>query len=218
MRAIFATIAMCGALAACSAPQVPDDQDQYFDNITPDPTALAAENNRLRAAETGGTATPQNVQLPAGTQQAVATENAEISQTQDFKVVTQKETIASDAAKLAALKQTYKVIEPEALPQRRGQSVNLAAYALSQKHAVGTKKFRRISGSGGCGRYRNDPDAAQREFLKSGGPEKDRKRLDGDGDGFACGWNPDKYRSLLQNVEATPVVTPTATDLPATDS
>jgi hypothetical protein len=222
MRAIFATIAMCSALAACSAPQVPNDQDQYFDNITPDPTALAAENNRLRAAETGGTTSTQNVQLPGdtgtATQQAVVTENAEISQTQDFKVVTQKETIASDAAKLAALKQTYKVIEPEALPQRRGQSVNLAAYALSQKHSVGTKKFRRFSGSGGCGRYRNDPDAAQREFLKSGGPAKDRKRLDGDGDGFACGWNPDKYRSLLQNVEATPAVTPTVTELPSTDS
>lgn len=218
MRAIFATLAVCGVLAACAAPQNPNDQDQYFDNITPDPSALQAENNRLRTAETG---TLQTVQLPnataATTTQAVGSENAAISQTQDFKVVTQQETIASDAAKLAALKQTYTVIEPEALPTRRGQSVNLAAYALSQKHAVGTKKFRRFSGSGGCGRYRNDPDAAQREFLKSGGPAKDRKRLDGDGDGFACGWNPDKYRSLVQTTEVTPA-TPTVTDLPATDS
>lgn len=218
MRAIFATIATCGVLAACAEPQSPNDQDQYFDNITPDPSALPAENNRLRTAETG---TGQTVQLPAdGTvtaAQPVVTENASISRTQNFKVVTQQETIASDAAKLAALKQTYTVFEPEALPQRRGQGVNLAAYALSQKHAVGTKKFRRFAGSGGCGRYRNGPDAAQREFLKSGGPTKDRKRLDGDGDGFACGWNPDKYRSLLQNVETTPVA-PTVTELPTTDS
>ena len=168
MRAIFATVAICSVLAACAAPQNPNDQDQYFDNITPDPSALQAENNRLRTAETG---TSQTVQLPSGTTtqvatQPVVTENAAISQTQDFKVVMQQETIASDAAKLAALKQTYTVIEPEALPTRRGQSVNLAVYALSQKHAVGTKKFRRFSGSGGCGRYRNDPEAAQREFLK----------------------------------------------------
>ncbi len=218
MRAIFASIMTCSVLVACAAPQVPNDQDQYFDNITPDPSALQAENNRLRTAETGA---GQTVQLPAdGTAtaaQPVVTENASISRTQDFKVVTQQETIASDAAKLAALKQTYTVIEPEALPTRRGQGVNLAAYALSQKHAVGTKKFRRFSGSGGCGRYRNDPDGAQREFLKSGGPAKDRKRLDGDGDGYACGWNPDIYRSLLQNVEATPA-TPTVTDLPSTES
>lgn len=215
MRAIFATIAACGVLAACGAPQVPNDQDQYFDNITPDPSALQTENTRLRTAETG---TAQTVQLPADGTGAtpVATENAAISRTQDFKVVTEQETIASDAAKLAALKETYTVIEPEALPTRRGQSVNLAAYALSQKHAVGTKKFRRFAGSGGCSRYRTDPDAAQREFLKSGGPEKDRKRLDGDGDGYACGWNPDTYRSLLQNVEATPA-TPTVTELPTTE-
>lgn len=213
MRAILATLATCSVLAACGAPQVPNDQDQYFDNIAPNPSALQAETNRLQAAEAG---TTQTVQLPSegATTQPIVTENAAISQTQDFKVVTQQETIASDAAKLAALKQTYTVIEPEALPQRRGQGVNLAAYALSQKHAVGTKKFRRFAGSGGCSRYRNDPDAAQREFLKSGGPAKDRKRLDGDGDGYACGWNPDSYRSLLQNVEATPTVT----EIPSTDS
>ena len=109
------------------------------------------------------------------------------------------------------------MIEPEALPQRRGGSfVNLAAYALSQKHMVGTKKFRRFSSSGGCSRYSNDPDAAQREFLKSGGPARDRKHLDGDGDGYACGWSPEKYRNLLKNIEVKPAV-PTITELHSTD-
>lgn len=216
MRAILTTIAICGVLAACAAPQGPNDQDQYFDNITPDPAALEAENNRLRTAETGSS--QQTVQLPSestGTRNPAATENAAISNTQDFKAVTAQETIASDAAKLAELKQSYKVIEPEALPTRGRTGVNLAAYALSQKHAVGTKTFSRFNtGSGGCSRYRNDPDAAQRAFLDAGGPAKDRKRLDGDGDGFACTWNPDKYRSLLQNVDTSPTVT----ELPTTES
>ncbi len=215
MRVLLTAVAVCGVLTACAAPQAPNDQDQYFDNITPDPSALQAENNRLRSAETG-TATAQTVTLPSDTAtDTVVTENAEISRTQDFKVVTEKETIASDAAKLAALKESYTVIEPEALPTRKGSRVNLAAYALSQKHAVGTKKFRRFSlGSTGCSRYRKDPDAAQIAFLEAGGPAKDRRRLDGDGDGFACDWNPETYRSLLQNVEATPVVSET----PASDS
>ena len=219
MRAILTTIAMCGVLAACAAPQRPNDQDQYFDNITPDPAALEAENSRLRTAETG--TGEQTVQLPSettGKRKPAVTENAAISNTQDFKAVTAQETIASDAAKLAELKQSYKVIEPEALPTRGRTGVNLAAYALSQKHSVGTKNYSRFNtGSGGCSRYRTDPDAAQRAFLDAGGPAKDRKRLDGDGDGFACSWNPDKYRSLLQNVGTTPT-TPTVTELPSTDS
>ena len=219
MRAIFISLAICGVLAACAAPQRPNDQDQYFDNITPDPAALDAENQRLRTAETGGATSTQTVQLPSdggAAATAVGTENASISQTQDFNVVTQQETIASDAAKLAALKETYTVIEPEALPTRSGgNDVNLASYALSQKHAVGTKKFRRFSlESSGCSRYRKDADAAQRAFLQAGGPEKDRRRLDGDGDGFACDWNPDRYRNLLQNVETTPTA---ITELPSTE-
>lgn len=107
MRVLLTAVAVCGVLTACAAPQAPNDQDQYFDNITPDPSALQAENNRLRSAETG-TATAQTVTLPSDTAtDTVVTENAEISRTQDFKVVTEKETIASDAAKLAALKESY---------------------------------------------------------------------------------------------------------------
>ncbi len=219
MRAILSSLAVCSLLVACGAPQAPNDQDQYFDNITPDPAALQAQDNRLRAAETGTTA--QNVQLPAETTNttvAVGQENAAISNTQDFKAVTEKETIASDAAKLAALKESYTVIEPEALPQRSGDGVNLAAYALSQKHAVGTRVYRRFSvGGNNCGRYRTDPDGAQRAFLKAGGPAKDRRRLDSDGDGFACGWNPDRYRSLLQQTTAVTPETPAVTEQTATD-
>lgn len=185
-------LAIAALLAACT-PTPPNDGEQYFDNITPDPSALAAEEERLALAE--NTVNVRRVKRKAT---APADQKATgISRTQDFSVVTEQETIESDAAKLAALKKEYKVVEPTAVPTRDG-SVNLAAYAVSQSNAVGTKVYRRFNiGISNCGRYRDDPDGAQRAFLEAGGPEKDRKRLDPDGDGFACGWNPDTYRRLL---------------------
>ncbi len=193
MRRLVFTVLAAGLVAGCTT-QSPNDQDQYFDNITPDPVALQTENQRLATAE-GGVST---VQLPADGGGA-APENlpSGISNTQDFEAVVEQESIASDAAKLAALRQSYTVVDPEPLPQRR-DDVNLAAYAISQKQAVGVRTYNRSSSNmSNCSRYRNDPDAAQRRFLESGGPERDRNNLDTDGDGFACGWNPDLYRNLL---------------------
>jgi hypothetical protein len=137
---------------------------------------------------------------PSDAQAAVIGEpnNPTISQSQDFAVASAQDTIESDAARLEALKQDYRVIEKTDVATR-GSSVNLAAYALSQKQPIGEKTYSRSSGSAGqCGRYRNDPEEAQRVFLTIGGPQKDRRGLDRDGDGFACDWNPDVYRALLQ--------------------
>ncbi|GGA13319.1 hypothetical protein [Neptunicoccus cionae] len=195
MRSFVVTVLAAGLVAGCTT-QSPNDQDQYFDNITPDPIALQTERERLTAAENGGDA----VQLPGSdgsTPSAPENRPSGISNTQDFQAVVEQESIASDAAKLAALRQSYTVVDPEPLPQRR-TDVNLAAYAISQKQAVGARTYKRSSSSmSSCSRYRNDPDAAQRRFLEAGGPERDRSNLDPDGDGFACSWNPDLYRNLL---------------------
>ena len=40
-------------------------------------------------------------------------------------------------------------------------------------------------------------DEAQTDFLKMGGPQKDKRGIDPDGDGYACGWSPAVYRSLI---------------------
>lgn len=79
---------------------------------------------------------------------------------------------------------------------------NLAAYALSVKHAPGTPVYPRggmhlVSSEKACARFVS-PDLAQIAFLEAGGPEKDRKNLDPDGDGFACGWDPRPFRAALQ--------------------
>ena len=36
------------------------------------------------------------------------------------------------------------------------------------------------------------------QFLAAGGPERDRKGIDPDGDGFACGFNPAPFRAAKQ--------------------
>ena len=45
-----------------------------------------------------------------------------------------------------------------------------------------------------CARYPTDA-AAQEAFLKAGGPQRDSKKLDPDGDGFACGFDPTPFQS-----------------------
>ncbi len=70
----------------------------------------------------------------------------------------------------------------------------LTRYAQSQRHAVGTAVFPRVGGSAAdaakaCARSTN-PNAAQLQFLASGGPQQDPLGMDPDGDGFVCGWTP----------------------------
>ncbi len=196
MRAIILTVVAGTVLAACT-PSNPNDGAQYFDSITPNAATLAAEEQKLARVENGTTPTEAGPSAPiiASNPQGTAT----ISDSQSFARTKERETIESDAAKIAALKSTYQQVSPTAVPTRSG-GVNLAAYALKQTNAVGERVYRRFNvGLSNCSRYRNDADAAQRAFLSAGGPEKDSRRLDPDGDGFACTWNPDFYRSLLQN-------------------
>ncbi len=192
-------------LVACTATQ-PNDADQYFDSITPDPASLerTAAENRLKQAEgrapAGETVT---VDLAANTTKPieVVTEgDGTISTSQDFKVVKSRETIASDAAKLEELKQDYEIVQPVATPTR-GSGINLAKYALSQTNPVGQKAYSRSILTGRraekkCAAYASADDA-QLDFLRSGGPQSDRRGIDPDGDGYACGWSPEVFRSMV---------------------
>lgn len=132
------------------------------------------------------------VQRPAG-----------ISDEQDFNAVSARETIESDAERIARARQQYQVIQPGALPTRTGDTgPNIVAFALSTTHAPGTPTYRR-SGFGNrdpfanCGRFAS-ADLAQEAFLEAGGPERDRQGLDPDGDGFVCGWDPRPFRAARQ--------------------
>ena len=112
-----------------------------------------------------------------------------------------RETIESDAERLRAQREAYTQVQPTAVPRRPSSGPNIVEYALSTTNPVGVKLYRRSPFSGqaqferNCSRYASD-DIAQEAFLEAGGPERDRLRIDPDGDGFACGWNPAPFRRL----------------------
>ena len=126
-----------------------------------------------------------------------------ISDEQDFSAVAARETIESDAERIAQQRAQYEVIAPTALPQRSGNTgPSIVQFALSTTHAPGVQMYKRGSlfqknPLVTCAKYAS-PDLAQEQFLAKGGPEKDREGLDPDGDGFACGWDPRPFRTVLQ--------------------
>lgn len=76
---------------------------------------------------------------------------------------------------------------------------NVAAFALSTTHTIGERVYRRFPLRLGrpevrCGDFRTT-DLAQDWFLENGGPERDPAGLDPNGDGFACNWDPERYRA-----------------------
>jgi hypothetical protein len=129
--------------------------------------------------------------------------SAGISAENDFEAVGDARSIESDAARIAANRQQYQVAAVEALPSRTdGGGPNIVEYALQTKHNPGTQVYKRSSLNTGrternCAAF-TGPDIAQMEFLKNGGPEKDRQNLDPDGDGFACGWDPRPFRKAVR--------------------
>ena len=142
---------------------------------------------------------PEGIKVETGEIQTGG--HSTISDEQDFSAVSARETIESDKERIARNRAQYEVIQPTAVPQRvGGGGPNIVAFALSTTHAPGTPVYRR-SGFGGkgaaCGRYASS-DLAQEAFLADGGPERDRKGLDADGDGFACGWDPRPFRAAKQ--------------------
>ena len=122
-----------------------------------------------------------------------------ISDEQDFNAVASRETIESDAERIARNRAQYVVIQPTDVPQRPDASgPNIVEYAIRTTNAPGQQLYSRsairlTSPEAACARYRS-PDLAQEAFLASGGPDRDPKGLDPDGDGFACAWDPRPFR------------------------
>ena len=130
------------------------------------------------------------------------TDNPTISDEQDFAAVSTRETIESDRDRLQRQRDSFAAAEPEAVPERpSGRAApNIVAYALSTNNPVGQPAYDRPSRFNED-RYRRScaeftsPDQAQAAFLAAGGPARDRRGLDPDGDGFACFWDPTPFRN-----------------------
>ena len=141
------------------------------------------------------------VASPSNPPPAVLDNASGISQENNFDAVSGQRSIEGDAARLAANRAQYQVIQPQALPERTDTGPNIVAYALSTSHPVGTKVYRRSGFNAknryarSCSQYRHQ-DHAQTAFLEAGGPQRDRSGMDPDGDGYACRWDPSVFRNV----------------------
>ena len=136
----------------------------------------------------------------AGATPSREVDRAVISDEQDFEAVSSRETIESDRDRLQRQREALQVVKPEELPARPdGSEPNIVAYALSTTNEVGEPVYSR-SGRFDEARYNRAcakhgwSDRAQAAFLKAGGPKRDWRGLDPDGDGFACDWDPNPFR------------------------
>ena len=131
--------------------------------------------------------------------------NPGISDENDFQAVSQRESIQSDAERIAQNRAQYQVVQPTAVPTRAGVSQpNIVQYALETRHPKGTQLYTRVGLNLAARSQRNcaefaSADLAQIDFLANGGPRRDRKSLDPDGDGYACSWDPAPFRAAVQN-------------------
>lgn len=162
------------------------------------PERIAAETAAaLNSGQAPVQASPSN---PA----PVAVNEVGISQENNFEEVSDLRSIESDAAQIARNRAQYQVIQPTDLPRRSGESgPNIVQYALRTTNPKGVSLYRRSSlnfqnHERNCAEYPS-ADQAQMDFLARGGPQRDRRGLDPDGDGFACDWDPRPFRAAVQN-------------------
>ena len=216
---------LCGAallaLANCAAGPVPDsgsgvgfgDYDSYNERQaayargeTPgiqSPTAVESTTLDARDQAAARDAVERNsgVASPSNAAPAVVTNDAGLSDENSFQAVSAERDIQADAALIAQNRSQYQVVAPTELPNRPGTNTpNIVEYAIRTTNPVGQPLYKRSAGGAAraaraCNAY-DSPDLAQEDFLSMGGPEKDRKGLDPDGDGFACAWNPAPFRAV----------------------
>jgi hypothetical protein len=168
-------------------------------------TATAAAPGALPPVAGADSAARPRGSAPAGIREesGEVAGNVGISDEQDFNAVASRETIESDAERIARNRAEYVEVQPTDLPQRPGDTgPNIVEFALSTNHAPGVQIYKRggiavRSQESACAKYAS-PDQAQQDFLARGGPERDRLGVDPDGDGFACTWDPRPFRTALQ--------------------
>jgi hypothetical protein len=174
--------------------------------------AIAAETTAALGLSSPETSTEIGVPMSAmapdtATNTEVAVEEgavasaAAISDEQSFEAVSERETIESDAERIAENRAQYVVIEPTELPERPdGTGASIVAFALATTNTPGQQLYDRTGFAAqsrfesACAKY-GGGDKAQEVFLDAGGPQRDRYGMDPDGDGFACYWDPRPFRA-----------------------
>ncbi len=200
MKKILISLMALGALAACNEPQ--PEQDQYFDHVTPVPTNISGEPippvepipaEPIPASTTGVDAdgvTYETVTVNTdGLEAPVAPATTAAPAPGLYEPALSLPTESAKVKKRAARPVKTATLKP------RTETLNLREYAATQTHLVGEKKYSRsaskYANGDNCDQY-SVPEIAQIAFLNAGGPRKDSLLLDGDGDGFACAWVPQR--------------------------
>ena len=188
MKKILISLTVLGALAACSEPQ--PESGQYFDHITPVPSSGAGEQIppvQPIPGEPIPTAPGAGVDADDGVEPVAPTTAAPAPGLYEPALSVPTETTKAKKQKSGPVKAT--ILKP------RSKTLNLREYGATQTHLVGEQKYSRSTSKyaqgGNCDQY-SVPEIAQIAFLNAGGPRKDSLLLDGDGDGFACAWVPQR--------------------------
>lgn len=171
------------------------------------PTAVESQTLDGAEAQAANTAAAQNSGVapvnatPSNPSPQAVSNSAGLSDENSFQAVSAERDIQADAALIAQNRANYQLITPTDLPPRPDSDApNIVEYALRTTNPVGTQLYDR-SNFNAASRYARacasfpSADRAQEEFLASGGPQKDRKGMDPDGDGFACTWDPAPFRA-----------------------
>ena len=220
---IVAAAALLAALAACGSKVVreplpnqarpaapPQDSALPLDATNVETDDLVAATRAALAATRDADAQEANAADPdarSAPAPATATGSAGISAENDFEAVEEVRGIKDDAELLELNRSRYLQVPPGQNPQRpKNLAANVVQYALDTWHPVGMALHSRPQSLGdaavradrACARYAT-VDLAQEAFLQDGGPERDRRGLDPDGDGYACGWDPGVYRRIVAN-------------------
>jgi hypothetical protein len=180
--------------AGCTSGDITVPQDPVLRQVSP-PTASASSSGGGDFTSTIETALADPNAAPIPTQ-GTPLDDDHLNLT--LYTIEQQKIDARIAERELAEARSQLVVVPtsqSSVPQT-DSSVNVTLYAQSTTNRVGERVYARRAGiGGGCGRYPS-ADAAQRAFLAAGGPDNDPRGLDGDGDGFACAFDPEPYRQL----------------------
>ncbi|MEP5762763.1 MAG: hypothetical protein ABJ327_26275 [Litoreibacter sp.] len=176
---------------AVAVPQTPEQQ-------TADAAVAAVRGTQPSTTQTYAATTTRAPTQPSA-------DNPDLSDEQDFDAVSGRQSIESDAQRRAAQSAQYQVIAPTALPSRprSNGAPTPIEFAVATSHPIGQQVYRRSpfgsrKTAEACARYTSG-EAAQQAFLNSGGPNRDKLSLDPDGDGYACRWDPNLYRTARTN-------------------
>lgn len=196
-RARMAGLPQRPAVVAPGAPSHATPGGRAQPPIPAAPAAVASRPQATPPAPVIGA--PLSATQPAQTAAAPDPANPAISDEQNFEAVAARESIESDRARIDANREQYTEVAPTAVPERpSGSKTSIVDYALSATNRLGQSVYRRsrtalTSHARACAAFAS-PDLAQETFLARGGPRRDPRNLDPDGDGFACTWDPTPFQ------------------------